>query len=321
MKNLNNLLNIIKDSTNILILPHIMSDGDTLGSSVALCLALKEWGKHTRILLDEEISSSFHFFIPPNLISNHLEHGFSPDLVIAVDCSDIERLGSRKTFLSVCNSINIDHHRTNTKFAHENYVDCEAAATGEIIYRIIEEMGIRLSKDMATALYVAISTDTGSFKYDNTTPKTHIMTAELLEHEIDLNLVTTELYQNKPISKIRLMAYALNSLEFYYSGKLGILTITNKVIENIGAKNTDADGLIELVRDIEGTEVAILIREVDEGEFKVGFRSKFKIDVGAVAAKFGGGGHRKASGCTIFANAENTKQMIIDSMKNIFQVI
>ena len=320
MENLNNISDIIRKSDNILILPHIMPDGDTLGSSIALYLALLESGKNPRILLDEEIPHNLRFFIPQSYVNMDLHYSFRPDLAISVDCSDIERLGNRKSyFLGATNNINIDHHNTNTNFAQINYVNYKAAAAGEIIYSILKNMDMCITPEIATALYVAISTDTGSFKYDNTTPYTHTIAAELLQYGIHLNQVTTELYQSKPIYKVKLMIEALNSLEFHYSGKLGIISVTTRMMQKVGAKLTDADGLIEIVRDVEGIEVGVLLKEVTEGEIKAGFRAKHDIDVSAIAGQFGGGGHKKASGCTILGDIDSAKNKIIKSMNSSFR--
>ena len=189
----------------------------------------------------------------------------------------------------------------------------------EVIYSIIKSLKVSLTKEIATALYVAISTDTGSFKYDNTTPETHLIASELLLCGVNLNQATTELYQRKPIYKMKLMAEALNTLEFHYNGKLGLLTVTNKMLQKVGANSTDADGLIEIVRDLDGVEVGILLKEINEEEVKIGFRAKYDVDVSEVAKQFGGGGHTKASGCTIFDKIQNAKESIISVMSDRFR--
>jgi len=320
MESPNNIASILLAAKNIVILPHIMADGDTLGSSVALYLALKEIGKKPCILMDEEIPSNLGFFIPKHYVQQYLEDDFKPDLVVAIDCSDLERVGMRKEYLvNTLNTLNIDHHKTNSLFAKCNFVDHEAAATGEVIYSIIKSLKISLTKEIATALYVAISTDTGSFKYDNTTFETHLIASELLLCGVNLNQATTELYQRKPIYKMKLMAEALNTLEFHYNGKLGLLTVTNKMLQKVGANSTDADGLIEIVRDLDGVEVGILLKEINEEEVKIGFRAKYDVDVSEIAKKFGGGGHTKASGCTIFDKIQNAKESIISVMSDRFR--
>lgn len=316
MEIINNITSLIKASNVIIILPHIMADGDTLGSSMALHLALGKIGKKSFIVADEEIPKNLRFITDGHALISNTDH-LSPDLVITVDCSDEDRLGQRKKYLQdIPNSINLDHHKTNTLFAKNNFVDYSAAATGEIIYSIIKHLGIIISKEIASSLYVAISTDTGSFKYDNTTTNTHIIISDLLNYGINLNDITTELYQNKSLLKVKLMAEAVNTLEFHYTGKLGIIIVNAKMIQKVGASQLDADGLVEVVRDIEGVEVGVLLKETSDLEIKVGFRAKHDVDVSSIAKHFGGGGHRKASGCTIYDSLSNARNSIIQIMDN-----
>jgi len=316
MEIINNIISLIKASNVIIILPHIMADGDTLGSSMALHLALGKIEKKSFVLIDEEIPKNLRFITAGHVLISNAEH-LSPDLVITVDCSDEDRLGQRKKYLQeIPNSINLDHHKTNTLFAKNNFVDYSAAATGEIIYNIIKHLEILISKEIASSLYVAISTDTGSFKYDNTTTNTHIIISDLLNYGINLNDITTELYQNKSLLKVKLMAEAVNTLEFHYTGKLGIIIVNSKMIQKVGASQLDADGLVEVVRDIEGVEVGVLLKETSDFEIKVGFRAKYDVDVSSIAKHFGGGGHRKASGCTIYDSLSNARNFIIQIMDN-----
>ncbi|KXG75797.1 Bifunctional oligoribonuclease and PAP phosphatase NrnA [Thermotalea metallivorans] len=307
----------IERGEHIFILPHVLPDGDTIGSSLALFLALKKVGKKPYVLLSDDIP--YHLtFLPIGDIQREIAETITPDLVIAVDCSDMERLGSRRKYIEQASiSLNIDHHITNTRFASVNWVDDEAAATGEMIYTLIKDMGISLDQEIATCLYAAITTDTGSFKYSNTTPKTHRIAAELLASGIPLNGITTEIYQNKPAYQVKLLSVVLNTLEFCYSGKLALLHVTQDMLDGTGAKVSDTDGLIEYARDIKGVEVGVLLKELEPGEIKVGFRSKYNIDVSKVAGQFGGGGHTKASGCTIKGDMKNVKEAVVNAFKNI----
>ncbi|TCO79898.1 DHH family phosphoesterase [Marinisporobacter balticus] len=308
--------NLFHKAHNILILPHILPDGDTIGSSIALYLALEKIGKHPHIFLKETVPDNIKFLSNGN-IYNRVDKYFQFDLVVSIDCSDIGRLGDRESYIDKAKcSLNIDHHVTNTYFADYNLVDPKAAATGEIIYFLINSLGISITKDMATCLYTAISTDTGSFKYDNTTHQTHSIAAILLEKNIDLNFITTEIYQNKPIYKVKLLIEVLNTLEFYCENKVVILCIMKEHIEKTGAKLEDTEGFIEYARDIDGVEVGVLLKEMDQGQIKVGFRAKYDVDVSKIAKVFDGGGHKKASGCTIHDSIENAKRIIINSIKN-----
>lgn len=318
-----NIANIFMGRNKIIILPHILPDGDTLGSSLALKNALKAMGIDALIILDDEIPSNLKFILDDNSIMStdcFLSLGFSPDLIITIDTSDIERLGERGRLLDLNKEIlNIDHHRTNTNYGKYNLVYPEDSSCGEIIYRIIKELNLELNKYIAECLYVSISTDTGSFKYSNATAATLRIAADLLAAGIDKTRIITELYQNKPINKIRLIADALNTLEIHYSGKLSIMCLSLDMFNQNNIHPSESDGIIEYGRDIEGIDVAVLLKELSQGEIKVGFRSKYDFDVSLIAQNFKGGGHRNASGCTIFDTIENAKQMILEEFKDKFK--
>ena len=315
MTTLTNIADVLNGGKCILILPHIHPDGDTIGSSLALLLALKKIGKKATILVEDEVPSSLNF-LPLEYIYHELPQDVCPDVIVAVDASDLDRLGTRADYLKhAARTINIDHHITNVQFAEYNHIDVKAAATGEIIYELLQKMNIAIDKEIAICIYCALSTDTGSFKYDNTTAKTHRVTADLLEYGLDLNEITVTLYQNKPYEKLKLLGEVLNTLELHYAGKLSILSVTQDMIEKVKADPTDADGLVEYARDIEGVEVAVLLKELSPAEIKVGLRSKYKVDVSKVAADFGGGGHRKASGCTLQGSIQEAGKQIIKAFK------
>ncbi|WZL74890.1 bifunctional oligoribonuclease/PAP phosphatase NrnA [Clostridiaceae bacterium 35-E11] len=315
MNNIKEIIEVIRNKKNILILPHILPDGDTIGSSIALNLVLKSMGKCSCILLDEIVPYNLRF-LPCGDICTSLADNFIPDLVISVDCSDVDRLGKRKEFFDQAScSLNIDHHITNVGFAKYNFIDAKAAATGELIYKIAMELDIPITTQMATCLYAALSTDTGSFRYDNTSPQTHRIVAKLMESNIDLNKITTEIYQNKPVKKIKLLTEALNTLQFYWDGRLAILYTTLDMLKKYDVQPEDTDGLIEFARDINGVEVGVFLKQMKEHEIKVGFRAKYDADVSEIAKKFGGGGHKKASGCTIYDTLENAKDQIINTIE------
>ncbi|WP_053957390.1 DHH family phosphoesterase [Inediibacterium massiliense] len=313
---LNCILEVIDKSNKIIILPHILPDGDTIGASMALCLALKEMKKDPYILLDEEIPSNIQFLNYVKIYKNLPEY-FEYDLVISVDCSDVDRLGERvKWIKNDINSLNIDHHITNTYFARYNMVYSDAAATAEVIYDLIKDFKISMTKEIATCLYTGLSTDTGSFKYDNTSSQTHRIAASLLENHIDLNFINTQLYQNKPLYKVKLLGDVLNTLSFYFNDRVAVLSITQDILKKHNARVEDIDGFIEYARDIQGVEVGILLKEMNECEIKVGFRSKYNVDVSKIAQNFHGGGHKKASGCTIYDHIDCAKQQVIEVVKN-----
>lgn len=312
------IISKIKESQKIAILSHIMPDGDNIGSSLALYTALERIGKQVAYILDDEIPRTYRFLKNSDKTQRPGAEG-DFDLVIALDCGDVERLGEAKRYLEGRFVINIDHHISNTAFGDYNMVDSNASATGEIIYQIIRILGIPMDKDISECLYTAIVTDTGQFQYSNTTSVTHQIAGDLINNGVSAPEMYEKLYQNNPIEKIYLMKEALDSLEFYNNGSISCITLTKKQIEAAGAKDSDSEGIINLAREIENVEVAIFFREVVDDSVKVGFRSKKVIDVCTIAKQFGGGGHVRASGCTVKGSIGEVKEKVVQAVINAFE--
>ena len=302
----------INNSKKIIILPHKSADGDCLGSAFALKLMLQNIGKEVVVLLEEK---------PFPRICNIVfgvedEREIENDLVICVDCGDKARLGDRISFFEKgCNTINIDHHPTNTNFATQNYVNPTAAATGEIIFELAQYMNIEINHEIATNIYIAIASDTGGFSYSNTKPKTHRIAAELLETGFDNASINQFLFDSNSMTRLMLMKEALNSLEVYANGKIAIVSITEEQMKNIGAEEDDAGGLISLARSLDTAKISLCIKEQNGGkEVKVSMRSNI-IDVSELSKKFGGGGHVRASGCTINADIKTAREMLLSEIE------
>ncbi len=318
-KNLEQLLSggieIINNSKNIYIGSHINPDGDNIGSLLALGMALKEIGKTVHILKVDNIPKDYQFLPNVHLISKPTKDE-KIDLFIALDCSDLDRLGSGKEIaLKADKILNIDHHITNDNFGHINIVSSSASSTGEMVYYLIKELNIPINKDIAECLYVAISSDTGSFMYDNTSSNTHRVAADLLDKGINLNSITTQLYQNRSLERTQLFIESLRNLNLYYDGKVGTIKITQKMLEDNEATMEDTEGIISFIRDIENVEVACVLKEYDNKEIKLSLRSKKYLDVSKVCLEFNGGGHKRAAGCTIFKDIGEAEESILNSIK------
>lgn len=300
----------LKEAETILLYPHVIMDGDTLGSSIALCAALRKIGKKAHILIEDEIPS-YLLFLEKDYCTFDQNILDSPDLSISVDCSDIERFVMRKDkFLSGKQSICIDHHRTNNYFADMNYIDVNAGATGEIIYNLIKTMEVDLDVEMAEAIYTAITTDTGNFQYTNTTKTTHLIAADLFDIGIDLEKISVEVYQNIRHEKLKIMNEVINTIEMLYNGKADIAYVTREMLEKTGALMEETEGIIETLRNISGVEISAFLKENKQNEIKVGLRAKTYGDVSAIAQSFGGGGHKKAAGCTLNTTLQEAKKLI-----------
>jgi phosphoesterase RecJ-like protein len=335
-------------SERIVIFPHEAADGDAIGSSFALALILSRMGKKVQVLMEEEIPYIYGFLpgiefcgaviagngslsLPGNgnlglpgsrsldmAGSRNLDPagGCVFDLAVALDCGDMERLGSRKEIFGCSpKSVNIDHHLTNTQFAVMNYVDAGSSATGEIIYDLMKRLGQRLDKDIAECLYVAISTDTGGFRYTNTTPLTHRIAADLLEAGIDVAGISQKVFDSTSSGKVKLMGAAIQSLELLENGKIAVMAVSGETIMNMGASEADSDGIINTARNIRGVEVAAMLRETDKDGIKVNLRSNSYVDVSAIAGRYSGGGHKCAAGFTAGGSLEQVKEMLIKDLK------
>lgn len=303
------IFNAIKRSSEILIIPHINADGDALGSSFALKLILEEMGKKADVALDSGDVD--------NRILNILDgtgqknEPFVPDLVIAVDCADMARMGSRiDAFNSCSETVCIDHHETNDKYAKYNFVNPDAAATGEIIYELAQFMNIDITTQIANNIYIAIVADTGGFCYSNTKPHTHSIAAQLLQLGVNTAFIGGYLFEMNSKKRIMLKRIAYDSFETYFDDRIGVVSVKENQIKRIGASPAESGDFVNIPRSLEGVIVAISFREIDSNTVKVSLRSQL-VDVAKLAQQFGGGGHARAAGCTLSGSLDEVKRKLI----------
>ncbi|MGI6778160.1 MAG: DHH family phosphoesterase [Acetivibrionales bacterium] len=320
---LKDISNIISRSNSIALLPHISADGDALGSSLALGIALKGLNKKVCIFLEEDIPNTYTFLPCLELVKKYGEEeadGFY-DTVIALDTGDLSRLAERKEiFAGGKVTINIDHHSVNSNYAEHNYVRPNHSAVGEIIYELLGLLGINIDYSIALCLYVAIATDTGGFRFSNTTAYTHSIISKLIGKGIDVADVSRKVFEETSIEKVKLTAKAANSLELLEDGKLAVAMITSAMMKDSGAKEEDCDGIVNIGRNIRGVEASVLLREVGQREVRVNLRSNNYVDVAAVARHFSGGGHKNAAGCTIESTLKEAKEKVLEEIrKNLKQ--
>ncbi len=310
---------LINEYDNIYICSHVQPDGDNIGSTLALYMAIKKKKENVKVIKADEIPSDY-LFLPNIQVIKEFSIDEPVDLFISLDSSDIDRLGPGKELLKRAKKvINIDHHVTNNGFGDVNIVLPSASATGEIVYKFIKHMDVEIDKDIATCLYTAISTDTGRFMYSNTTYETHLIVSELLKIGIDVNSININLYQNRSIERTKLFLEALSNMEFYLDGKIGIAVVTQEMLSKNNAKLEDSEGIVSFIRDTSTIEVACLLKEMSEKEIKVSLRSKQHVDVSKIALNFGGGGHIRAAGCTIFDTIDNAKKAVLDEILKVFR--
>lgn len=307
------IISKIKESNKIAILSHIMPDGDSIGSSLALYNALKKSGKDVRFILDDEIPKIYRFLKSSDCIRKPGKFECF-DTIIALDCGDAERLGKSSLYIKNNYVINIDHHVSNNEFGNINLIDKDSAATGEIIYDLIGALDIDMDPEICECLYTAIVTDTGQFQYSNTTCRSHEIVGDLIKKGVNVSLMFERIYQNNSKEKIVLMKTALSTLEFFHDDAISCISLTLEQMEEAKALDEDTDGIINLARDIDCVEVAMFLKELESGKIKVGLRSKKKVNVSAVALRFGGGGHVHAAGCTVIGTVAQVKGKILDAI-------
>ena len=299
----------IKKPKKTLIVFHARPDADAVGSAFALRELLRVMNVPVYCVCSDEMPDRLAFLADGVQGSVVLEDGLIVDYerVISVDCASPAQIGELFARLHKDVDIMIDHHAKGVIYA-DHYVDPDAAATGEIIYELaclLCKMGAidRIPDRVLNCIYAAISTDTGSFKYSNTTPKTLRVVAELIEKGIDFASINSALYDSKPLAQLRAEAAAVENLELYCNGRVASIVFPYSLKEAIGAKNEHLETLIDVARSVEGVLVAFVVKQLDnDALYRVSMRSVGDIDVSRVCAKFGGGGHARAAGCTVEAD-------------------
>lgn len=314
------IANIIAQKDNYILVGHAIPDGDCIGSLLGLYLGLAGTGKHCQIWLEDPVPHIYRYLRGTEKIATPVAAS-KGSIIIYLDCSDARRVGERVfTFLEqdTC-SINIDHHSTNEFFALYNLVDTQAAATAEIIFRLLKCLHIPMDRHIASALYTGILMDTGRFCYSNTTSQTLRIAAELLEAGVDQEAARINLFESRPPQEMHLLSQALQSLEISSDGKIAWMTLSYDQVKNLGALEVYPEDVINYTRMIAGVKVGLLFRETSPGLVKIGFRSKDTVDVAAIAAQWGGGGHKQAAGARQSGTLEEIKARVIASVRDVIR--
>lgn len=309
------IANELRKAPEVALFSHISPDGDCLGSMLALGIALRKLGKQVFLYNPDEVPQNLVFLPGASEVMRSLPAQL-PQTLCFVDCTDLRRVNLELNQLpDNAVILNIDHHISNQKFGTINLVEAQASATGEIVMELIRELGVSLDQEIATNLYTAMVTDTGSFQYSNTKPRTHRLAADLLESGIDLLQIHHHIFDQKPLAQVKLLTRGLTNLQLYTEGQLAVITLRQKDFEETGAQESLSEGVINNARSIEGVEVAVLFKELEPRKIRIGFRSNLWFNVNELAARFSGGGHQRAAGCTIEASLEEAKQAVIEAVE------
>ena len=293
----------------LVLCPHVSPDGDALGSTLALKMALEKAGKKVTVMVDDDVPKAFGFLPQIDCFVKPADgEVLEADLLVVLDASSLDRIGKVAQAVKAKAVANIDHHISNTQFADYLYLNTEAAATAEILCNLVEKLGITPDKDLATCLYTGIYTDCGSFRYANTTPGTMRAAAKLLEYGARPNEISDALGTNTR-ANIEMLGKVLQTLAFYNDGKISTLEINSDLYD----KDVNTDNFISFARYIEGVDVAVLFKAVEPAVTRVSMRSQ-DTDVAAIALSFGGGGHVRAAGCTVELPLEQAKAKVLEAI-------
>ncbi len=307
MISLNEAADLLRGADHILILSHQSPDGDTLGSATALCRGLQKLGKHAMIRCSDKITPKFQY-----LFEGIKSEDFIPSFIVAVDIADLPLFGEPNRSLygdkvDLC----IDHHPSNTGYARHAYVDAKAAATCEIVFDLLKLLGVEICREIALSLYTGITTDTGCFKYTNVTPRTYRIAAELVETGIDAPKINHTMFDTKTRARMDIERKVIDSLEYFCGGRVAVIAVTQKMVSETGATEDEMEGLASIPRGIEGVVIGVMIKEKTDGTYKLSLRAQPPNNASHICAKFGGGGHAGAAGCTFQTSLEEARAQIV----------
>jgi phosphoesterase RecJ-like protein len=317
----------LKKSERLFVASHESPDGDAVGSLLGTYIVLKAMGIQVVCYNPSPIPAVYRFLPEVDAITSDPGSVRGCDTAVILDCGNLSRIGAARVGVaSLPVVINIDHHVTNTNFGTLRLIDTEACATAAIIYRLIKEAGLPLSREAATCLYTGILTDTGSFRFSNTNREVFAICDDLTARGVDPYVVAQHVYGTYSLGRIKLLNLALDSIELSANGRMSIMTLTQQMLRSTRTQPEDADGLINYARSIEDVKVAALIQELADGgrtadgqrrHYHVSLRSDGTVDVAEIAMSFGGGGHPSASGFSIEATLAELKTTILDLSNRI----
>ncbi len=293
---------------NYLLLTHRRPDGDTVGSNAALCRALRKIGKRAVLYANPQFTPKFAPYLAGLTTDTVPENATVISADVATEGLFPFGMEDAKPVLA------IDHHGTNTGFAEYGYVDADAAACGEIAWALLELLGVKPDKEIAEAVYVAVSTDTGCFRYSNTTANTLTVAAACKACGADIFSINRVMFEIKRKARLQLEAYLVDTMEFYADGKVSVNAMPKEVLNQLGITEDDIDDISGFGRNVEGVEIAVMLREVENGVGKVSVRTSPAFDAAKICARFGGGGHAAAAGGSVNGGIEAAKKAVLASV-------
>ncbi len=329
MKIPDELIRILNSESRFLIISHINPEGDALGSSIALALALRSKGKDVRVVNIDGVSSIYRFLPYSDIVEKKIDPSYLSEAVLCIlDCNDLKRVGI-KDEIKYKRSVVIDHHETESGFGDIKWIEPESPATGLMIYHLLKAMETEIDADMATCLYTAISIDTGTFRYSNTSSDTLRVAADLIDHGASPGYVAERLYESWSENRFKLLVEMLKTMEIIRLKKkdsgdeakgsarlsIALTVISMEMFRRTGTTSADTENFSNFPRMIESIDISAMFRETSNGQWKASLRSKGELNVARIASALGGGGHKNAAGFTMEGDVEDIKRLFVKTVQ------
>jgi phosphoesterase RecJ-like protein len=311
------IVRAIHSYRRFVISSHSRPDGDSIGSQLAMAYALRAIGKDVHIVNKDRAPGPLLAF--PGVADIEIAERVSGefDAAIVMECGDLTRtgvVGFERSFV-----INIDHHPGNSEYGDVNWFDASAAACGEMVFDLIQALDVRLTSDMATHIYLAVLTDTGSFHYSSISPRTFDICKQALEAGVDPVMVARNVYDSNNMGRLKLFGAVLSAMQIDFSGRIAIVYLDHEMARAAGGTYEDTEGLINLPLTVKEIQAVVFFKQIENDDYRVSMRSKDDIDVGAVAKEFGGGGHRNAAGCTVNGAIDTLQKLFIGKLEDAIE--
>jgi phosphoesterase RecJ-like protein len=311
------IVDAVRARRRFVLSSHSRPDGDSIGSQLAMAYALRDLGKEVRIVNKDLAPGPLLAFpgVPDIEIADQVSGDY--DAAIIMECGDLARTGVsglERQFV-----INIDHHPGNTEYGQINWFDASAAACGEMVFELIQALGVPTSVEIGTHIYLAILTDTGSFHYGNMTPRTFEMCREVIEAGVDPVAVARSVYDSNNMGRLKLFGSVLSSMQIDASGRIAIVYLDHEMARAAGGTYEDTEGLINLPLTVKEIQAVVFFKQIEGDEYRVSMRSKGEIDIGALAKEFGGGGHKNAAGCTVTGPIDALQKTFVEKIERAIE--
>ncbi len=310
---------VLRSHHSFILLSHVRPDGDAIGSQLALGFALMAMGKSVRLVNEDGLPENLAFLLGADRIETPPADPLDVEVAIALDTATKPRLGDGALHAASKARIwlNIDHHVSNPKYGDLNLIDSTSPATGQILYDLITKLDLPMPDETRDSIYVAVSTDTGSFQYPSTTAKTYEMAADLIRRGLDVGTINSQTYDENPYRRLELMRALLNTLERSDDGLVAHWEMRDQTRVDLALRPEDSEGLIDIIRAIRGVQLAVFFEELPDGKIRVSMRSKDRrYDVCNIATRFGGGGHALAAGIRMKGPLEDAKKLVLDAIRH-----